>query len=180
MEALAAARTAAEQTLAGDGAAFEHAVAAGVSANLCEALAGIIAQSAGVEISMTWARTRPTPEARRKVAFSVKDMEILKEAARTFRRRQPRTDVTLFGSVSKLKRDQEEVEGVVMLNAMVDERPQQVSAILDQASYGVAARAHAARTPVIVTGDLERVGQRWQMTNVVNVRELPANDGDAD
>jgi hypothetical protein len=180
MEALGAARSAAEQTLAGDGAAFEHAVAAGVSANLCEAVAGITDQSAGVEISMTWARTRPTPEARRKVVFSPSDAEILKEAARTFRRRQPRTDVTLFGSVSKLKRAQEEVEGVIMLNAMIEGRPQQVSAVLDQASYGVASRAHAARTPLILTGDLERVGQRWQMTNVVNVRELPADDGDAE
>jgi hypothetical protein len=46
---------------------------------------------------------------------------------------------------------------------------QSVSAVLDQANYGVAVRAHAAKTPVIVTGDLERIEHRWQMTNV-NVR----------
>jgi hypothetical protein len=176
MEALEATRNAAEMALSGDAAAFEKAVAAGVSANLCEAVAGMIEQSDGLDISVTWARTRPTPETRRRVAFSAKDAEVLKEAARTFRQRQPKADVTLFGTVTRLKRDQEDVEGVVTLNAMVDDRPQQVSTVLDQANYAVAVRAHAARTPVIVTGDLERVGRRWQMTNA-NVRELPADDG---
>jgi hypothetical protein len=180
MDALAAARTAAEQTLAGHGAAFDNAVAAGVSANLCEAVAGLIGPSAGVEISLTWARTRPTPEARRKVVFSANDAEILKEAARTFRRRQPRTDVTLFGTVHRMTlAGQTEVQGVIMLNALVDGQPQQVSAVLDQVNYGVAARAHAARAPLILTGDLERVGQHWQMTNVAAIRELPADGGDA-
>jgi hypothetical protein len=88
MEALEASRNAAEMALSGDGAAFENAVTAGVSANLCEAVAGLIEQSDGLDISLTWARTRPTPEALRKVAFSSKDAEILKEAARTFRHRQ--------------------------------------------------------------------------------------------
>jgi hypothetical protein len=88
MEALEASRHAAEMALSGDGAAFENAVAAGVSANLCEAVAGLIEQSDGLDISLTWARTRPTPETLRKVAFSSKDAEMLKEAARTFRQRQ--------------------------------------------------------------------------------------------
>jgi hypothetical protein len=177
MEALEASRRAAEMALSGDGSAFENAVAAGVSANLCEAVAGLIEQSDGLDISLTWARTRPAPEAQRKVAFSSKDAEILREAARTFRQRQPRPGVTLFGTVSKLKRDLDEVEGVVTLKAMVDDRVQPVGAVLDQANYSVAVRAYTAKTPVIVTGDLERVGHRWQMTNV-NVRELPADEGD--
>jgi hypothetical protein len=176
MEALEASRSAAEKTLSGDGAAFDSAVAAGVSANLCEAVAGLIDQSAGVDISLTWARTRPTPETERMVAFSSKDAEILREAARTFRQRQPRADVTLFGHVRRLKANHTEVEGVVTLTAMIDDRSQPVTAVLDQANYSVAVRAHAAKTPVIVTGDLERVGQRWQMTKV-NLREMPADDG---
>jgi hypothetical protein len=176
MDALEASRTAAEMALSGDSAAFENAVTAGVSANLCEAVASLIEQSNGLDISLTWARTRPTPEAQRKVVFSGNDAEILKEAARTFRLRQPKPDVTLFGTVHKLRRDQEEVEGVVTLKAMVDDKLQSVSAVLDQSNYSVAVQAHGAKTPVIVTGDLERVGQRWQMTNA-SVRELLADDG---
>jgi hypothetical protein len=43
------------------------------------------AQSDGLDVSLTWARTRPTLETQRRVAFSSKDAEILKEAARTVR-----------------------------------------------------------------------------------------------
>jgi hypothetical protein len=173
MSSLEASRSAAEMALSGDGDAFENAVASGVSANLCEAVANLIEQSNGLDISLTWARTRPTPEALRKVIFSVNDAEILKEAARTFRLRQPKPDVTLYGSIHKLKRDQEEVEGVVTLKTIIDDKSQSVSAVLDQATYAVAVQAHKAQTQVIVTGDLERIGQRWQMTNA-SVRELPS------
>jgi hypothetical protein len=139
----------------------------------------LIEQSDGLDISLTWARTRPTPEAQRKVVFSSNDAEILREAARNFRLRQPKTDVTLFGTVHKLKRDQDEIEGLVTLKALVDDRPQSVSAVLDQTNYSAAVKAHDAKTPVIVTGDLERVGQRWQLTNA-SVRELPSETGDED
>ena len=177
MEALEASRTAAEMALSGEADAFENAIVSGVSANLCEAVAGLIEQSDGLDISVTWARTRPTPEAHRKVISSQNDAEILKEAARTFRLRQPKADVTLYGTVHKLKRDQDEVEGVVTLKAIVEDKMQSVRAVLDQANSSVAVQAHDAQKQVIVTGDLERVGQRWQVTNA-SVRELPAEDDD--
>lgn len=172
MTALEASRHASEMALSGDVEAFEKAVSFGVSANLCEAVANLIEQSNGLDVSLTWARTRPTPETLRKVSFSVNDAEILKEAARTFRLRQPKADVTLFGTIHKLKRDQEEVEGVVTLKALIDDQVQSVSTVLDQSTYANAVQAHKAKTPVIVTGDLERIGQRWQMTNAV-LREFP-------
>jgi hypothetical protein len=175
MTALEASRTAAELALSGDAAAFERAVASGVSANLCEAVAGLIEQSHGLDISLTWARTRPTPEAHRKVVFSQNDAEILNEAARTFRLRQPKPDVTFYGTVHKLKRDQDEVEGMVTLKAIVEDKMQSVRAILDQANYSTAVQAHGAKTQIIVTGDLERVGRRWQVTNA-RVRALPTEE----
>jgi hypothetical protein len=179
MDALEASRTAAEMALSGDTAAFENAVASGVSANLCEAVAGLIEQSHGLDISMTWARTRPAPEAHRKIVFSQNDSEILKEAARTFRLRQPKADITLYGTVHKLRRDQDEVEGVVTLKAIVEDKMQSVRAVLDQTNYSTAVQAHDAQNQVIVTGDLERVGQRWQLTNG-NVRDLPTEDANDD
>jgi hypothetical protein len=175
MTALEASRTAAEMALSGDAEAFENAVASGVSANLCEAVAGLIEQSQGLDISVTWARTRPTPEPHRKVVFSKSDSEILREAARTFRLRQPKENVTLFGTVHKLKRGHDEPDGLITLKAMVDDKPQSVTALLDQATYNIAVQAHKAKKPVIVTGDLKRVGQRWKMENAT-VRELPADE----
>jgi hypothetical protein len=165
-ESLDALRGAVELAASGDGqGAFERAVADGVSANLCEAVAGLIAQSAGIDISVTWARTRPTLEAHRRIAFSTNDAEIVTEAARVFRARHPRPEVSLFGTVHTAKRRDEDVEGLVTLKAMVDEKPQSVRAVLDQSNYSIAVRAHDNKLPVIVKGDLERVGQRWQLTN---------------
>ena len=126
VEALEASRSAAEQALSGEGAAFDHAVGSGVSANLCEAVAGLIDQSQGLEVAVTWAKTRPTPETHRKIAFSKSDSEIFREAARTFRLRQPKESETLFGTVHKLKRDLGETEGEVTLKAMVDGKLQSV------------------------------------------------------
>ncbi len=174
--ALDASRCAAELAASGEGVnAFEKAIEAGVSANLCEAVASLIEQSSGLDISVTWARTRPTPEAHRKIAFSTNDAGILKEAARTFRARHPKPDVSLFGTVHQLKRDQDEIEGLVTLKAMVDDKLQSVRAVLDQANYSIAVQAHDKKTPVVVKGDLERVRQRWQLTNA-SVTELGSDD----
>jgi len=111
ISALEASRNAAELALSGHPRAFERAVAQGVSAILCEAVADPIDQSSGIDIGVTWARTRPTPEAQRRIVFSGNDAQILKEAARTFRLRQRKPDVTLFGTVYKLKRDPERGRG---------------------------------------------------------------------
>ena len=179
VSALEASRSAAELALSGEGGAFERAVASGVSANLCEAVANLIDQSHGLDVSVTWARTRPTPEPMRWIAFSGSDAEILKEAARTFRAKQPQPDVTMVGYVHKLKRDQDEVEGSVTLKALIDDRTQSVTAVLDQANYETAVEAHGRQTPVVVKGDLERVRQRWQITNAA-VHELFVLDDEAD
>ena len=179
MEALKAARTAAEMAISGEPDTFDNAISSGVSANLCEAVAGLIKHSDGLDISVTWAQTRPTPETSRRVIFSQNDAEILHEAARNFRLRQPMPDVTLYGTVHKLKREQEEIEGVVTLKAIVEDKMQSVRAVLDQENYRTATQAHEAKEQLIVTGDLERVGQRWQLTNAM-VRLLPDESFDED
>jgi hypothetical protein len=77
--------------------------------------------------------------------------------------------------VHKLKRDQDEVEGLVTLKAVIDDKLQSVSAVLDQANYSTAVRAHEAKIPVRILGDLERVKQRWQLTNA-SVTTLAGSD----
>jgi hypothetical protein len=176
-QALDASRNAVERTMPGEGAeAFEKAVSAGVSANLCEAVAALVEQSNGLEINVTWAKTRPTPEIHHAIGFSLADAEILKEAGRTFRDRHPKPDVSLFGTVHQLKRDHEEVDGLVALKVLMDGRLQSVRAVLDQANYSIAIQAHDQKAPVAVKGDLERVGQRWQLTNA-SVTGFGADDG---
>lgn len=177
VEALKASRDAAEQAHTGDGApAFDRAVAAGVSANLCDAIARLLSGTHGLEVSVDWAKIRPTGENRRSVRFSENDEGAFKEAARSFRNRAPRPDQKLFGAVLKLSRDERQLEGQVTFKVDLDDKTISVGAMLDQQNYSTAVRAHDARNPVIVTGDLERVNQRWRLTNAI-VREF-VSDGE--
>ncbi len=178
VRALEASRDAAEKAHSGDGVpAFEQAVDDGVSANLCDAVARLTERSSGLEVSVSWARTRPTPESRRCILFSESDAGAFKEAARTFRAREPRPDIRLFGSVHKLTRGKRETKGQVTFKVDMDGRIQSVGAVLDQNNYSIAIKAHEARNPVIVRGDLERAGQRWRVTNAT-VREPNSDEND--
>jgi hypothetical protein len=175
MTALENSRRAIESVSAGEQGVFDRAVNGGVSANLCEAVAALVDQSGRLDISMTWAKTRPIPEKIRKVVFTRDDAEILREAARTLRLKVPRPDVTLYGSVVKLSRSDDEIDGSITLRALIDEKVQSVSASLDMNNYSIALNAHDKKTPVIVTGDLEQVGARWHLRNG-SVTEITADE----
>lgn len=164
-EALRAAREAAERTSGGDGAAFPGAVGRGVSANLCEALAAAIEPFHGTDVSLTWARTRPMEKARETVRFGASDAPILREAARCFREREPRPDVSLIGHIRRLRRDDGETDGTISLRTYIDGRALSVAAVLDHPDYDRAIQAHKSAALVVVAGDLERFGQRWRLRN---------------
>ena len=163
--ALAATRQATERTVAGDANAFSKAVKDGVSANLCEALVEVIEPFQTLDVSLTWARTRPTNRARDVIRFAADDAPILREASRSFRDREPFPDKTLFGVVRTLSRDEDETDGTVTLMASIDGQNQSVKTVLRQSDYERAILAHKEKAPVVMKGDLERSGQRWHLLN---------------
>ena len=179
-QALASTQQAMEMTNSGDSDAFAKAVSSGASANLCEALVQMIEPFPAVDVSVTWARTRPMTTARRRVRFAKDDVPILREAARSFRNREPQTDARLFGSVRMLRRDDSETDGTVTLHAFVDGKTQSVTAILNQSDYHRAIYAHREKDPVIVEGDLERFGQRWRLSNPRIVEVITGVDAEDD
>jgi hypothetical protein len=127
----------------GDGLkAFVSAVSKGVSANLCEALASIIDRSEGADVSVTCARTRPTPVPRDRVTFGRADSEILKEAARQFRLREPRRDERILGYVTDLHRAEDETEGRVTVKTIIDGRARSLGMVLSKADYEIAVQAN--------------------------------------
>lgn len=164
-DALAATRQATEGTVRGDSDAFYQAVTHGASANLCEALVQLITPFPALEISLVWARTRPVPKVRDTFRFANADAPILREAARSFRDREPKPDVRLFGFVQGRIRDREETDGTIAFRASIEGQPRSVKAVLNQADYYQALQAHRDRSLVILDGDLERFGQRWRMLN---------------
>lgn len=177
--ALTAAREATERTVVGTGDAFFDAVEEGVSANLCDALATLIEPFPTLDISVTWARTLPRRATRETVGFGRTDAPILREAARSFRSREPQPDVRVFGVVQRLKRDEAESDGSIALRASIDGRNQSVTAVLQSFDYERAIRAHRAQAPILMEGDLERIGQRWRLLNA-RVVDIISTEGETD
>ena len=177
--ALTAARIATEQTTGDAGGAFSDAIKEGVSANLCDALVTLIKPFRALDISVTWARTLPRRTARETVRFGPADVPILREAARAFRNREPQPDARVFGMVQRLKRGEGETDGNITLRASIDRRNQAVTALLEQFDYERAIRAHQAKAPIIMEGDLERIGQRWRLLNA-RVVDIILNEDEAE
>lgn len=169
-DGLQAAHKAAEDWVRGDGMdAFTRSVQKGVSANLCEALSSLIDVGEGLDVSITWSRTRPTPEPRRKVVFARAEADVFKEAARLLRLQEPRPNETLEGYVVGAGRRLEDVDGQVTLKTFIDGKPVSVKTKLTADLYTAALAAHDDRNAVLITGDLQRDGQRWRLENPRNL-----------
>lgn len=176
-QSLHSARDAIVETNKGNGLkAFVSAVPRGVSANLCEALASIIDRSAGADVSVTWARTRPTPMPRDRITFGRSDGEILTEAARQFRLREPRRDERILGYVTDLHRAEDDVDGRVTVKTIIDGRLRSLGMILPKAEYEIAVEANVSRTPITLIGDLEPDGRRWRLTDPRDIRLMEDDD----
>ena len=180
--ALAAARQATDDTSGGDADAFPAAVTQGVSANLCEALATLAETLPKLDISVVWARTWPRDAGRSTTRFASHDAPILRAASDAFRIREPQADVTLVGLVQRLTRDETDTDGTVTVRTSIEGGNQSVAAVLPQSDYHRAILAHKTKAPVVLRGDLERMGQRWRLLNpsLEDVIENDSPRGDAD
>ena len=182
VEALAAVRRATESAVAGDGGAFGETVDRGVSANLCDALVQIVEPFATLDVSVSWARTRPMKSQGTVVRFGRADAALLREAARSLRERAPKPDMRLHGFVRILERGEEDIDGTIRLKTEIDGQRQSVVVVLEQADYERALQAHRDRAPVVIKGDLERARQRWRLLNphienVLRDDDQEPNDG---
>ena len=176
VEALTAVRQAVERAAGGDDGAFGETVTKGVSANLCEALVRIIDPFARLDVRVSWARTRPVGTAGSVVPFGRADAALLREAARGLRERAPRPEMRLHGFVRLLKRGEAEDDGTIRLATKFDGQKQSVVAVLERADYEKALQAHGDRVPVVLLGDLDRIGQRWRLLNP-RLAEVIRDDG---
>ena len=179
---LAATRKAAEDTAAGSAEAFAEALASGVSANFCDAMVALIGPFQKLDVSVSWALTRPLVAGRSEFSFFQDDSPVLRAASDSFRARGPKHDVRIFGKVGRLARDDGEEDGRITMRASVDGQVQSVNAVLDWMDYEMAIITHRGGVVLGLEGDLERVGQRWHLRNprVVDVISLDDPDDDPD
>lgn len=161
-----------------DFSVFEDAVGKGLSANLCDAAASLCSQDGGIEISITWAQTRPTPQPRWHRKLTRAEGETLREVARLFHEKQPRPDEQLEGVVVKLQSEDPSVGGDIALLAMLDGKGTTIAAALAPREYALAIEAHRANRAISIIGTLERHGRRWRYTKVTALRVLESEDND--
>jgi hypothetical protein len=168
VQALTSARNAVELAHQGRGEeAFEQAVSEGVSANLCEALERLITAANQLEVSVRWARTRPAPNVRTRVSFTTAHAQVLRESARSYRAKEPRQDVSLYGVVHKLSRNFEEDYGNVTIKSEIYGKMQSINVILDHRNYNRSIHAHKNKDVINATGDLDRFWNRCKLINSV-------------
>ena len=157
-----------------DVSSFERGIEQGVSANLCEALAGLTGYEdleQDVEISFSWALTRPRANERQLLARAY--APLIREAAAVLKAKAPEEDFLAFGSVITLNRTEGAQIGQVVMTALLGGQARRIAFELDRTDYQVAIDAHGAREPISVVGTLVKEGRLYRLRDPRNLGRIP-------
>ncbi len=139
---------------------FVDAVDDGVSANLCDAIVGLVSTSPDheIDIGISWSKARPQPE-QRTVRIGADDAALIAEAAKHFRETAILEDFELHGFVTNLERGPLVTEGDIKVSEVVGGKVRKISIRLDSRDYAAAAAAHVAIRPIKCIGELVKHGR---------------------
>ena len=148
---------------------FMEAVDSGVSANLCDSVAELAKKGQGIAIDLTWAGVRPSSVPDSHFQFSSVSADILSEAAKSFRRREPSYDEQIVAQVVRLERSPEEFDGKATILLVWDERLTHMNVEFEQSVYNIVISAFRDHTPVSLDGDVHPFGNRFELRNPRNL-----------
>lgn len=152
---------------------FERSVNEGVSANLCDAVAGLWGdddRNRNLEFSFSWSVARPVAERiPRRINFGSDRIPIIREASRVMRERSPYEDYELDGAVVKLERAEGQPAGKVTIIGAIDGRPRRVSLELPDPHYSLAIQAHQQQQPIHCVGTLVKSGRGYTLRDARDV-----------
>lgn len=174
LEALCKANGQYEQT--GDLASFDAAVAAGVSANLCDALIGFSGedQKRNFEIKISGA-AGPWFDGETKIyPFEPDAVRNLKIASGYYKDDYVLASRTIIGFVRKLHRDKGSNVGKVAVEATVNGSTRSIQIELDAKEYHDAVTAHDKQLWIECLGDVHVKGRSTRLLNHTNFRILEA------
>jgi hypothetical protein len=158
---------------------FGEVVSRGVSANLCNALVGMVDENAQptdqLQFRFTWARTRPIePALSPQVCFEAETIPVIREAARVLKATEPIEDQEILGYVIKLQ--QRNSGGLATVATVIDGQPRKVTIELPEVEHKLAIEAYEKRIEFSCRGLLTRAGQLWALKEPSRVRLV--DDGD--
>ena len=148
---------------------FEKAAQRGVSANMCDAVAELVGDQHGIEISLLWATVRPSEASDGHFAFAESSADVLTEGARWLRRNSPFLDARVTGEIVRLDREsQEEFDGRAGVLYELDGRPVVLNVQFDPMDRNNVLKAFRDGVEVSVDGDVHRDGRRYILRNPRN------------
>jgi hypothetical protein len=150
---------------------FQDAVTSGVSANLCEAIAGFfkVGDPVSIALSITWAQNRPSPNDAPSSTLITDDViPTIEEAARMFRAHDTLEDYLVQGPVIKLERQEGQLEGRATIFARIDDAMRKVTIELPELDYATAMQAHREYRSVRVIGNVVREGRSYRIKTPIN------------
>ena len=151
---------------------FREAVASGVSANLCNSVAELAKQGAGIAIELSWADLRSSNLPESRFLFSPTYADILLEAANSLRRREPSYDEGIVGLVVRLEREPPEFDGKATIGLVWDGRFTRMNVEFEQAVYDTVINAFRDRTQVSLDADVHPAGNGYELRNPRNLTVL--------
>jgi hypothetical protein len=161
-----------ESAAGGKISVMEKRTTAGVSANLCDALAGLGRIGRGIEFTFSWAPAHsPPPDIGTRFELPVDAVVHLEQAARWFRQTATLEEVEFFGSVHRLVKVNDDTDLVTMIGAINGE-PRTVRCHVEGETRRLVTKAHHDRSPIICTGDLVKEGKVYHLKNVREIQIL--------
>ena len=160
-----------QEVLGGDAeiSSFVLAAQRGVSANMCDAVAELVGDQHGIEISLLWAAIRPSEASDEHFAFTESSADVLSDGAKWLRRNSPFLDAHVTGEVVRLDREsQEEFDGRAGVLYELDGRPVVLSVQFDLGDRDNVIKAFRDNIKINLDGDVYLRGNRYVLENPRN------------
>ena len=152
---------------------FREAVDSGVSANLCDSVAELAKQGDGIAIDLTWAGVRPSNVADSSFLFSPASADILMEAAKSLRSKEPSYDEPIVGLVVRLEKEPPEFEGKATIASVWEGRLTRMNVEFEEGVYDLVISAFRDQTEVSLDGDVHPLGRGYELRNPRNLSVVP-------
>ena len=148
---------------------FDQGISHGISANFCDSVAALTSAGDGISIDLFWANVRPSTDQASHFEFSRSSAEILEEAARHFRKREPYLDESVVAHVVRLEREPSEFDGRADIVYVRDGQPLRLTVEFESSAYSIVIRAFEEKIPIQLDGDIYREGNRYELRRPRNL-----------
>jgi len=162
----------------GDLKAFDGAVLAGASANMCDALLGFSGEKhhRTFEITVTGTSVPMFETEPRKFEFSRRHIELLEQVSSYYKDDYVLTQRRLTGYITKLSRPKEETSGTIVIDSTINGVDRKIRVELTGDDYHMAVLAHDNSKLVRVEGDVHVKSKSAQLLNPTNFGVIEIDD----